>query len=187
MMIVKQNIFVLSLALFSLVSSGQEIQADSELKNNLLVNFVNPALEYEWVTSKSTILSGALGIGYNGAYEELTISEDGFNYIIQPFFDVQFKLMYNRQKRERKNRIVYKNSGNFVSFRGIARGWSLADNIVKSDDFDFAIGPTWGIQRSYGKFRFLVDIGPQYYFDSLGNEGFFPFMIQVNLGLNLSK
>lgn len=183
----KRNLIVLGLTFLSIFCFGQEEQSKSELKDNLIVNFLNPALEYELVTGKNTILSSALGIGYNGAYEELTITNDGFNYIIQPFLDVQFKLLYNRQKRERKNRITYKNSGNFVSFRGIARGWSIADNIIKSDDFDFAIGPTWGFQRSYNKFRFLVDIGPQYYFDSIGNSGFFPFMVQLNLGFNLSK
>jgi hypothetical protein len=185
---VKRNVFFFCLALISALGIGQDVQSDNELENNLIVNFVNPALEYEMVTGKSTILSGTFGVGYNGAYEELTITDGGFNYIIQPFIDIQYKLMYNRQKRERKNRIIHKNSCNFVSFRGIARGWSIADNVLlKSDDFDFAIGPTWGIQRSYDKFRFLVDIGPQYYFDTLGNNGFFPFMVQVNIGLNLSK
>lgn len=162
-------------------------KTEEDLKNNWIVNFVNPAIEFEWASSNSTILSTALGIGYNGAYKELTMSSRGFNYIIQPFLDVQYKLMYNRPKRAQKNRIITKNSGNFVSLRAIARGWSLADNLIKTDDFDFAVGPTWGIQRSYGNFRFLVDIGPQYYFDSLGNDGFFPFMVQINLGFNLSK
>lgn len=184
----KRNVFFFSLILFSVLGMGQDAESDSELQNNLIVNFINPALEYEWVTGKSTLLSGAVGVGYNGAYRDLTIANNGFNYIIQPFIDLQFKWMYNRKKRADKNRILHKNSGNFVSFRGIARGWSIADNLVfKSDDFDFAIGPTWGIQRSYNKFRFLMDIGPQYYFDTVGNSGFFPFMVQVNIGLNLSK
>ncbi len=186
-MIVLRNLFIVGLMLLSTIIFGQDNQSDKGLNNNWIVNVVNPAIEYEWVTGNSTILSIALGIGYNGAYPNLTITEDGFNYIIQPFLDVQYKFMYNRQKRERKSRIVYKNSGNFISFRGIARGWSIAENVIKSDDFDFAIGPTWGIQRSYNKFRLLVDVGPQYYFDTVGNDGFYPFMIQINLGLNLSK
>ena len=174
------------LIIFS-TSNAQEVDSGNKLENNLIVNFVNPSIEYEWRISNYTLLSTALGIGYNGAYENLTVTDDGFNYIIQPFIDVQYKFMYNRKKRERKGRILARNSGNFVSLRGIARGWSIADNVVKPSDFDFAIGPTWGIQRSYTKFRMLVDIGPQYYFDGLGNSGFFPFMVQINLGLNLSK
>ncbi|MGO2357605.1 MAG: hypothetical protein ACTH6G_04770 [Mesonia sp.] len=47
------------------------------------------------------------------------------------------------------------------------------------------MGPTWGIQRSYGKFHLLFDVGTIYYFDTKGNGNWFPIMIQLNLGFNL--
>ena len=86
------------------------------------------------------------------------------------------------------NKTLSNNSGNFISLRAITRGWSIAENVTRSDDFDFAVGPTWGFQRTWtNNIRLLMDIGPQYYFDSKGNSGFFPFMIQINIGYNLTK
>lgn len=123
-----------------------------------------------------------------GSYRELEISSsDGFNFIISPFLDLQYKFLYNRDKRKVKNKNLNYNSGNFFSLRGIIRGSSISENVVRTDNVDFAIGPTWGFQRSFKKIHFLLDFGPQYYFDSVGNDGFFPLMIQLNLGLNLSK
>lgn len=61
----------------------------------------------------------------------------------------------------------------------------MAENITRTSDFDFAIGPTWGIQRRYSKkFHLLFDIGPQYYFDTEGNGNFWPIMIQLDLGFD---
>ncbi|PCH99319.1 MAG: hypothetical protein COB81_11490 [Flavobacteriaceae bacterium] len=133
-------------------------------------------------------MSIGIGIGYSGAYDEITaVTNNGFNYIIAPFVDVQYKFLYNRKKRALKGKTIIYNSGNFVSFRAMFRGKSIFENVERTNNTDFAIGPTWGMQRSYNKLRVLVDVGPQYYFDTLGNNGFFPFMIQVNLGLNLTK
>ena len=95
---------------------------------------------------------------------------------------------YNFEKRKAKNRSTENNSGNFVSFRFLTRGNTIESNFIRSSNFDFAFGPTWGIQRKYGKnFHLLFDIGPHYYFDTNGNGGFFPIMFQLNLGFNLKK
>ena len=158
-MIEKLNCLVIGMLVLCGTVFGQtDEKADGSLKDNWVLNFVNPALEYEWASGKNTLLSTALGVGYNGAYKELTLSGGGFNYIIQPFVDLQYKLMFNRQKRIWKNKVSVKNSRNFVSFRAIARGWPLTDNLIKSDHFDFVVGSTWGMQRSYGNFRILMDL-----------------------------
>ena len=107
-------------------------------------------------------------------------------YIIAPFLDLQQKWFYNINKRIRKNKTVENNSGNFISARLITRGPSIAENVIRTSDFDFAFGPTWGIQRKYGEnFHLLFDIGPQYYFDTEGNGNIFPLMFQLNLGFDL--
>ena len=62
-----------------------------------------------------------------------------------------------------------------------------SQNIERKDDISFDFGPTWGIQRAYGKMHFLFDIGSVYYFDTKGNNGFFPIMIQLNIGFNVKK
>lgn len=152
------------------------------------INFFNPAIELELPTGDYSTFSSALGIGYGGGYPDLTSADNGFIYIIAPFADLQQKWFYNLNKRSRKNRNTENNSGNFVSLRFIARGNSIADNVTRTSNFDFAIGPTWGIQRKYGKnFHLLFDVGPQYYFDTNGNGNIWPIMLQLNLGFDFKK
>lgn len=152
------------------------------------INFLNPAIELELPTGDYSTFSSALGIGYGGGYPDLTSADNGFIYIIAPFADLQQKWFYNLNKRSRKNRNTENNSGNFVSLRFITRGNSIADNVTRTSNFDFAIGPTWGIQRKYGKnFHLLFDVGPQYYFDTNGNGNIWPIMLQLNLGFDFKK
>ena len=152
------------------------------------VNFLNPGVELELPTGTYSTFSAGLGIGYGGGYPDLTFAGNGFIYIISPFLDVQEKWFYNLNKRNNKNRTTENNSGNFVSLRFITRGNSIAENVNRTSDLDFAIGPTWGIQRKYGKnFHLLFDVGPQYYFDTNGNGNIWPIMLQLNLGFDLKK
>ncbi|PXY02347.1 hypothetical protein DF185_06780 [Marinifilum breve] len=154
----------------------------------LRVNFLNPGVEMEWPTGNYSTLSAELGIGYGGGYPDLTYGGNGFIYVISPFLDVQQKWFFNLNKRKRKNRVTDNNSGNFFSLRFITRGSSIAENVYRTSDTDFAIGPTWGIQRKFGKnFHLLFDIGPQYYFDTHGNGNIWPIMLQINLGFDLKK
>ena len=177
-----------SLILICLCIQGFAQAPIPDLQNIWRVNFLNPSLEHELALGEKMVVSAGLGVGYGGSYRELEIgSANGFVYIISPFLDLQFKRFYNRAKRLSEDRDIGHNSGNYVSMRGIVRGGSLAENVKRKDNIDVAIGPTWGLQRAYGKFHFLFDIGPQYYFDTRGNGGFFPLMVQINLGLNLSS
>lgn len=153
------------------------------------INFLNPAVELEIPTGQYSTFSSSLGVGYSGGYPDLTIAGNtGLIYIISPFGDFQHKWFYNLNKRADKNLQVEHNSGNFISFRLFTRGKSLAENVIRTSDFDFAVGPTWGIQRKYGEnFHLLFDVGPQYYFDTLGNGNIWPLMLQLNLGIDLKK
>ena len=152
------------------------------------VNFLNPGVELELPTGTYSTFSAGLGIGYGGGYPDLTFGGSGFIYIISPFLDVQEKWFYNLNKRNDKNRTNENNSGNFISLRFITRGNSIAENVNRTSDFDFAFGPTWGIQRKYGKnFHLLFDVGPQYYFDTNGNGNIWPIMLQLNLGFDFKK
>ncbi|NER11781.1 hypothetical protein GWK09_14740, partial [Muriicola jejuensis] len=72
------------------------------------------------------------------------------------------------------------------SLRLVSRGPSIAENVGRTSDFDFAIGPTWGIQRKFSKnLHLLFDVGPQYYFDTEGNGNIWPIMVQINIGFDL--
>lgn len=177
---------ILLLFLFSGLFSFS--QNDISTQTVWRINFINPGVELELPIANYSTISTNLGVGYNGAYPELTYGGgNGFIYIIAPFLDVQFKQFYNFNKRVDKGKTISGNSGNFISARLISNGPSISENISRKSDFDFAIGPTWGIQREYGKLHLLFDVGPQFYFDIDGNTGFWPIMFQINLGLNLSS
>ena len=78
------------------------------------------------------------------------------------------------------------NSANFISARLLTRGNTISSNFNMTTNFDFAVGPTWGLQRKYGEnFHLLFDVGPIYYFDSNGEGNIFPIMFQLNLGFDL--
>ena len=150
------------------------------------INFLNPGAELELPTGDYSTFSTGLGIGYDGGYPDLTYKDNGLIYIIAPFLDLQQKWFYNLNKRMEKDKTVKNNSGNFVSARFKTKGPSITDNVIRTSDFDFAFGPTWGIQRKYGeKFHLLFDVGPQYYFDTEGNGNIFPLIFQLNLGFDL--
>jgi hypothetical protein len=149
-------------------------------------NIINPGIEYEQPVSPKSTISLNVGIGYSGNYPELSSTmNSGIQYAISPFADLQFKRFYNLEKRISKDKATDHNSGNFISLRFRTRGKSIKDNFYRYADYDFAIGPTWGIQRSYGRFHLLVDVGPQFYFDSEGNSGFWPLAPQINFGIDL--
>ena len=152
----------------------------------LRINFLNPAVEIELSTGNKSTFSAALGVGYGGGYPDLTFNGNGFIYIITPFVDLQEKFYYNLSKREQKGKQTANNSGNFISLRFITRGPSLASNVDRTSDIDFAFGPTWGLQRKLNNnLHLLFDIGPQYYFDTEGNGNIWPIMVQINLGIDL--
>lgn len=144
------------------------------------VNFFNPGIEYEMPTGKQSTFSVELGIGFNVDYPRS--GSKGVSKLISPFLDIQQKWFYNFNKRKIKGLSTANNSANFISARLLTRS-ELFSEVNKTD---FAIGPTWGIQRKYGKnFHFLFDMGPIYYFDLQGEGYYFPLMIQLNLGFDL--
>ena len=151
------------------------------------VNLINPGIELELPIHTKSTFSINLGVGYSGSYPNLseTSLNTGGIYAIAPFADLQLRRFYNLQKRAENDKVTHNNSGNFISIRFRSRGESVDDNFKRKADYDFAVGPTWGIQRNYGNFHLLFDVGPQFYFDSQGNTGFWPLMPQLNIGFDL--
>ena len=178
-----KKILVLYFSLISTILFSQEKQTENVWR----INFLNPGVEYEMATGKNTTLSIGAGVGYSGSYPHTSIGGgSGVITSFNPFLDVQHKWFYNFDKRKTKGLNTTHNSGNFVSARFLTRGESLFGNSNGTDGLDFAVGPTWGIQRKYGKnFHLLFDMGPIYYFDVNGNGYYFPLMLQLNLGFDL--
>ncbi|TXK78607.1 hypothetical protein [Mesonia sp. K4-1] len=175
---------VLSLIIFQEIAAQNNVDS-SYTENVFRINFLNPGVEYEYAVTNTSTLSGGLGVTYGGSYPDLSGGGSGFRYLITPFLDLQYKHFYNFKKRLAKNKNTAHNSGNFISGRFYTRGETIESNFDRTSNYDFAVGPTWGLQRSYGKFHLLFDVGTIYYFDTKGNGNWFPIMIQLNIGLNL--
>lgn len=176
----KRNLFFLAIILFS-------ISIYSQTEKVWRINILNPAIELETPMGENSTLSTGVGIGYGGSYPKTSFGGGtGFRYSINPFLEVQYKNFYNLKKRKNKNLSIENNSGNFISVRFLTRGNSIKSNFNRTTNFDFSFGPTWGVQRKYGKnFHILFDLGPIYYFDSNGKGNIFPIMFQLNLGFDL--
>ncbi|GAB1454423.1 hypothetical protein MASR2M47_44790 [Draconibacterium sp.] len=181
----KKIIFVL-VVFISNISVGQK--AANDMEKVFRVNAISPGLEFELpVSAKSTMAANA-GIGIQGTYLNLDDTNSGVTYYIAPFLDLSYKYLYNRDKRIAKGKSIEFNSGNYWGLRLLTNFKEIeSHNVSRRDDINFAFGPTWGIQRAYGKMHLLFDLGPVYYFDTKGNNGFFPVMLQLNIGYNLKK
>ena len=178
---------------FSIVCLAQE--NSSNLERVFRVNVLSPGIEFETPVSAKSTLSINPGIGLQGAYSNLSYTynigqktNNPLTYYIAPFLDLSYKTYYNRDKRQAKGKSLAFNSGNYWAIRLLSNFKELeTHNMTRTDHTDFAFGPTWGIQRAYGDFHLLFDLGPVYYFDTKGNNGFFPIMLQLNLGFDLKK
>lgn len=148
--------------LFVLVSFnvfGQE--APQDLQTILRANILSPGVECELPVSDRTTLTANTGVGVSGSYLNLSYTNSGITYFVAPFLDLSYKLFYNRDSRLTKGKNVAFNSGNYWSLRLLTNFKEIAShNIIRKDNIDFAFGPTWGLQRSYGKFHLLFDVGP---------------------------
>lgn len=151
------------------------------------VNFINPAIGLEMPYGQFSAVSYELGIGYNGAMDELTygVPANELLYDFAPFFDTQYKWFYSLKRRHSNGKKVEGNSANFFSTRVLIVGPSIESNFNRISEVYFQFGPTWGIQRSFGQFHGLLDFGPQMFVDIDGNIDWFPLLIQLNIGLNL--
>ncbi len=179
---------ILVITLFMSFSMFKVFAQEKNTQSVWRLNFLNPGVEYETPTGNNSTISFGAGIGYSGSYPHSSASDvnTGLVYAINPFIDVQHKWFYNFDKRKTKGLNITNNSANFVSARMLARGKTLFGDDTVTENLDFAVGPTWGIQRKYGKsFHLLFDMGPIYYFDVDGGHGFFPFVFQLNLGFDL--
>tara|TARA_B100000683_G_scaffold12866_1_gene13546 strand:+ start:2544 stop:3098 length:555 start_codon:yes stop_codon:yes gene_type:complete len=170
---------------FSSYSFGQS--SESQNQNVLRINFINPGIEYEYSISNKSKLSTNIGYGISMSYPKLTTIQPTHAFFIAPFIDLHYKTVYNSNKRKNKNKNVEYNAGDFIGLKFNGRGESKNSELTRTDQVDFSIATTWGIQRNYKKINFLFDLGPVYYFDSKGNSGFYPIMLEFNLGYNIWK
>lgn len=145
---------------------------------------INPGVEWQLPVGNNSLLLLNPAFGYGGSFPNLSRNTpSGFLYDLSPKLTIQHLWFYNRAKWSERGRDFSANSGNFISLRIYSRGPSVASNFTRYTDLEFAVGPTWGIQRTYGQnLSLFFDVGPVYYFDIEGNHGFFPVLPRISLG-----
>ena len=149
---------------------------------------MNPGFEIQIPQSWSTTINIHLGIGYSGSYPNLTTGfNSGFQYLISPFADVQYRVYYSRKKRLRKNKDIGNYSGSFIVCRGLIRGREIASNFIRTSNLDYSVGIGWGFQQYKNRVGWSFSVAPYYYFDDKGNAGFFPLIPEINIGYLLGK
>ena len=179
----KKGLFII-IGLFIInQTSGQE--NDNKKQNVLIINFINPGIEYEYSISDNSKIALNIGIGVSMSYPDLTKIQPDHAFFTSSFLDLHYKNIYNYKKRKRNNRDVEYNAGNFFGLKLIGRGKSFYSTMTRTDNFDFTFGPTWGMRRNFNKINMLFDLGPVFYFDTIGNSGFYPIMFEINIGYNI--
>ena len=98
--------------------------------------------------------------------------EDG--YVITPVISVQPRWYYNLSKRQRKEKRIDGNSGNFLALRlGYHPDWFNISNQDVNVVSDVSIIPMWGIRRNIGKhFNFETGAGVGYVYYFAKNAGY---------------
>lgn len=163
------------------------IAQNDELKNDIFrINIINPGIEYEYSVSNKSKISANIGYGILPSYPNTTAVQPKKTPLFAPFLDMQYKFIYNQNKRKAKNKSITYNSGDFWGIKFIGRGKNYDNGLVRTNNIDFAIGPTWGMQRTIKKISLLFNVGPQFYFDGKGNNGFYP-MFEFNIGYTITN
>lgn len=178
----KKRMFFIFIGVLIIIT--ESFSQESVLASKVLrINAINPGIEYEAPLFNQSTFSINVGVGYGGSHPNLTTYASGWLYLIATFADIYYRNYYNLEKRLKKSKSIQYNAGNFFGLRMLTRGKALSSNFSRTSDYDFAIGPTWGLQRSFGKINLLFDIGFVYYFDTKGNDGFVP-TLELNIGYN---
>ncbi len=161
------------------------------LNTVLRINVLSPGVELEVPVSEKSTFAFNPGIGMHGSYRQLEYNYNtgnSFTYFVSPFLDISFKKFYNLTNRLSRGQNINFNSGDYLGLRLLTNFKEFkAVNIHRIDHISFDFGPTWGFQRTCGRIHFLFDIGPVYYFDSMGDSGIYPIQIQFNFGINAKK
>ena len=147
------------------------------------VNLLTPGVEYEiGLTSKSSFNFGAeTGFAIAGGSGRDT--EFGFF----PILEGSYRYYYNFDKRVRKNKRTDFNSANYLALASsIAFGDPILGDLEMSIDYQAAVGPVWGLQRTYNsKLNINLELGVGYAIDN--QDSYVVPIIGFSLGWVIGK
>lgn len=142
------NFFPLILTVSTIVYAQDSLQTASETylrPQQVALNFLPPGFIYEAALGNKTTLSINPGLDINFSYSSLY----GTIFLLRPFLDLQFRYYYNFERRISMSKNIANNSANFIGLRVTGVTPSLTDSEDVETTNALAIGPVWGIQRTY--------------------------------------
>ena len=138
---------------------------------------------YELPLGKSLLLESAAGLGVG---MDVNRNKSTYSFYLLdpvPFVSTQLKWMYNRKKREAKEKNNANNAGNYVGLQtkySFGHPNSLALNKALLTDIH------WGLQLSLGKkFTFNTNVGLGYMYDFDTTYGDVAPVLRVKFGYRL--
>jgi len=168
-----------------LVANTTACFAQSTLENigKVSLGLQGAEFSYELPLGKSLLLESAagLGVGMEVDHDKSTYSF----YLLDPvpFVSTELKWIYNREKREAKEKNNANNAGHYVSLQtkySFGKNNSLALNKVLLTDMH------WGLQRSFGtKFTLNTNVGLGYMYDFDTTCGNVAPVLRVKFGYRL--
>lgn len=116
----------------------------------LRLNFLFPSIELEM----RAFNSNTIVLNYHPGYVWTKTNDEPTEFTMISQINGSFRYYYNIEKRRIQGKTLKKFSGNYIS---------LYTNYVFENNITYAyevVGPTWGIQRNYGKaFHFGLEFG----------------------------
>lgn len=167
-------------------SAIQVCHGQTEKMFNL--NILHPGIGIELPISEKNSIEFNTGIGINYSYRAFeATSKNMIKFLFTPYADIQAKHFYNFDKRKEDGKSTNFNSGNFFALKVFFDGKKIGGNVDPEVNQLIAVGPTWGLQRSNGKFNLRGSVGPIVYGDFQGNVDFYLLNFNINFGYLLGK
>lgn len=168
-----------------LVANTTACFAQSTLENigKVSLGLQGAEFSYELPLGKSLLLESAAGLGVGMEVDHNKSSYSFYLLDPVPFVSTELKWIYNREKREAKERNNANNAGNYVGLQtkySFGHPNSLALNKALLTDIH------WGLQRSLGtKFTLNTNIGLGYMYDFDTTYGDVAPVLRLKFGYRL--
>ena len=122
------------------------------------LNYINPGVEYEHAISTQQKLIVNAGYGWVATTPNTAYVPTGISRFFLPFLDIHYRKLKGEESKLLKGFEPYWGVKLLVSGKHESDGVSLSSP-------NYAIGPTYGIQKRFSPFYLTINAGPTYNFN----------------------
>jgi len=140
---------------FILLSISCVAQEESVFRLNL----INPGVEYEHAISAQQKLIVNAGYGWVTTTPNTAYIPTGTSRFFLPFLDIHYRKLKGEESK------LLKGFEPYWGIKLLVSGKHQQDGVSISSP-NYAIGPTYGIQKRFNPFYLTINAGPNYYFSS---------------------